>query len=134
VPDGPDDGTIAPWSVIASLPFAPEIVLPTIDYLVHQPALKCRYGFKTTFNMTFSGTPEHPQGWLSPWHFGIDQGPIMVMVENYLTGLPWQWMRDCPYVADGLRRCGFSGGWLDLAAGAGSDIGEQAPATDHRQP
>jgi len=36
VPDGPDDGTIAPWAVMTSLPFAPEFVLPTIDYYINQ--------------------------------------------------------------------------------------------------
>ena len=56
VPDGPDDGTIAPWAVVASLPFAPEIVLPTLDYFVNRVALKTkdRLGFKATFN------PTHP--------------------------------------------------------------------------
>ena len=115
VPDGPDDGTIAPWAVIASLPFAPEIVMPTIAYLRHQPDLKCRYGFKTTFNMTYPGNAEHPQGWMSPWHFGIDQGPIMLMVENHRSGMPWRLMRGCSYIADGLRLAGFGGGWLDAA-------------------
>ena len=54
VPDGPDDGTIAPWAVVASLPFAPEIVLPVLRWF---DDLKLRvanpYGFKATFNPTF---------------------------------------------------------------------------------
>ncbi len=56
VPDGPDDGTIAPWAVVASLPFAPEIVLPTLDYFINHVDLKSedRCGFKATFN------PTHP--------------------------------------------------------------------------
>ena len=55
VPYGPDDGTIGPWAVVASLPFAPEIVLPAIDYLVHEVDLKKGnpYGFKATFNPTY---------------------------------------------------------------------------------
>jgi hypothetical protein len=40
VPYGPDDGTLAPWAVVASLPFAPEIVLPVIDHFIHQLKLK----------------------------------------------------------------------------------------------
>jgi len=113
-PHGPDDGTIAPWVVVASLPFAPEIVLPTIDYLVHQVTLKVGnpYGFKASFNPSFPCNCDNPHGWVSPWHFGIDQGPIILMIENYRSGLPWSLMRDCPYIVNGLRRAGFQGGWL----------------------
>jgi hypothetical protein len=114
VPHGPDDGTIAPWAVVASLPFAPEIVLPSIDYFVHHVNLKAGnpYGFKSTFNPTYPGKSPNPFGWVSPWHFGINQGPIVVMIENYCSGLVWRLMRNCPHLADGLRRAGFTGGWL----------------------
>jgi hypothetical protein len=114
VPDGPDDGTIAPWAVVASVPFAPEIVLPAIDYLVHQLDLKTGNlcGFKATFNPTYPDKRGNPHGWVSPWHYGINQGPINPMIENYRTGLLWRLMRDCPYVVTGLRRAGFAGGWL----------------------
>ena len=114
VPDGPDDGTIAPWAVVASLPFAPEIVLPAIDYLVHDVDLKLGnpYGFKASFNPTYPATSGNLNGWVSPWHYGINQGPIIPMVENYRTGMVWRLMRDCPYVVTGLRRAGFTGGWL----------------------
>jgi hypothetical protein len=49
---------------------------------------------------------------VSPWHFGIDQGPIVLMIENYRSGLLWALMRRCPYVVAGLRRAGFTNGWL----------------------
>ena len=114
VPYGPDDGTVGPWAVVASLPFAPEIVLPAIDYLVHQVDLKMGnpYGFKATFNPTYPDQSDNPYGWVSPWHYGINQGPINPMIENYRTGLLWRLMRGCPYVVTGLRRAGFTGGWL----------------------
>jgi hypothetical protein len=114
VPYGPDDGTVAPWAVVSSLPFAPEIVLPAIDYLVHQVDLKVghRYGFKATFNPTYPDKTGNPHGWVSPWHYGINQGPINPMIENYRTGLVWRLMRNCPYIVTGLRRAGFTGGWL----------------------
>ena len=114
VPYGPDDGTIGPWAVVASLPFAPEIVLPAIEYLVHEVDLKKGnpYGFKATFNPTYPDKSGNPYGWVSPWHYGINQGPINPMIENYRTGLLWRLMRDCPYVVAGLRRAGFTGGWL----------------------
>jgi hypothetical protein len=114
VPYGPDDGTIGPWAVVASQPFAPEIVLPAIEYLVHEVDLKKGnpYGFKATFNQTYPDKSGNRYGWVSPWHYGINQGPINPMIENYRTGLLWRLMRDCPYVVTGLQRAGFTGGWL----------------------
>jgi hypothetical protein len=113
VPYGPDDGTLAPWAVVASLPFAPEIVLPTIAHLkrLHLADLH-PYGFKATFNPTFPGSGDSPLGWVSPWHFGINQGPIVVMIENHRSGLVWQLTRGCLAIAAGLRAAGFTGGWL----------------------
>ncbi len=113
VPYGPDDGTIAPWAVVASLPFAPEIVLPTIaDFTRWHRGGDHRYGFKATFNPTFPDPGGLPNGWVSPWHFGINEGPIVIMIENYKSGLVWQLMRGCPYLVAGLRAAGFTGGWL----------------------
>jgi hypothetical protein len=113
VPYGPDDGTVAPWSVVASLPFAPEIVLPTLAELArHQRAGDHAYGFKSTFNPTFPDPAGARNGWVSPWHFGLNEGPIVVMIENHQSGMVWQLLRNCPYVAAGLRAAGFTGGWL----------------------
>jgi hypothetical protein len=111
-PDGPDDGTLAPWAVVASLPFAPEVVLPTIKHFEELDlGMLEPYGFKATFNRTFP-VDGSDLGWVSPFHIGIDQGPIILMIENYRTGLIWKVMRRCPYVVAGLRRAGFRGGWL----------------------
>lgn len=113
-PDGPDDGTIAPWAVVASLPFAPQIVIPAIENFddmnlrVSNP-----YGFKATFNATYPGEPRTPIGWVTPWHYGLNQGPIVLMIENFRSGMPWHLMRRCRYLVTGLRRAGFKGGWLD---------------------
>ena len=115
VPYGPDDGTLAPWALVASLPFAPEIVLSALDHCVHQAKLTKfnTYGFKASFNPSHPGTPGNPYGWwVSPWHYGLNQGPIVLMIENYRTGLLWELMRNCPYIVTGLRRAGFDGGWL----------------------
>ena len=115
VPYGPDDGTLAPWALVASLPFAPEIVLFGLDHCIHQAKLTefNSYGFKASFNPTHPGASGNPYGWwVSPWHFGLNQGPIILMIENYRTGLLWRLMRKCSYIASGLRRAGFDGGWL----------------------
>jgi hypothetical protein len=115
VPYGPDDGTLAPWAVVASLPFAPEIVLPVIHAFIHELDLNSDnpYGFKSTFNQTYPKNSAGRHCWVSPWYYGINQGPVVLMIENHLTGLLWQWMRRCPPLVAGLRRAGFSGGWLE---------------------
>lgn len=109
VPYGPDDGTIAPWAVVASLPFAPEIVLPAIDYFIDELKLHDvnPYGFRASINQTYTGKSGHARGWVSPWHFGINQGPVVLMIENHRSGLLWELMRECPYVIEGLKRAGF---------------------------
>jgi hypothetical protein len=111
VPNGPDDGTLAPWAVVASLPFAPEIVLPSIQYFDETfPEMTSKYGFKCSFNPTFSTASSRE--WISKGYYGLDQGPIVLMIENYRSGFLWRLMRRCPYIIDGLRRAGFAGGWL----------------------
>lgn len=113
VPDGPDDGSIAPWAVVASLPFAPEIVLPALQYFETLKLRKGRpYGFKATFNATFANGSDPSQSWVSPFNYGLNQGPIVLMIENYRSGLLWHLMRHCPYLVAGLHRAGFAGGWL----------------------
>ena len=115
VPYGPDDGTLAPWAVVASLPFAPEIVLPAINFYIHQIKLETsnHFGFKASFNQTHPGESGNNAGyWISPWHYGLNQGPIVLMIENYRSGMVWELMRRCHYIRSGLRRGGFTGGWL----------------------
>ena len=114
-PYGPDDGTIAPWAVAASLPFAPEIVLPTLQHFQDvYPQITGEYCFRCSFNLSFSdeGKSDSHVGWTSPYHFGINLGPVVLMCENYRTDLLWRLMRACPYVVAGLRRAGFKNGWL----------------------
>jgi len=112
-PYGPDDGTVAPWVAVASLPFAPEIVIPTVRAMARLDlGMTKRYGFKPSFNQTYEVADSPTGWWVTPYHFGVDQGPVILMIENYRTGLIWNIMRRCPYIAAGLRRAGFQGGWL----------------------
>jgi hypothetical protein len=113
VPDGPENGTLAPWAVVASLPFAPAIVLPTIRSFDRMRLRDShRYAYKATFNPTSPGEAGHEHGWRSPWRFGINEGPVVAMIENHRTGLLWRLTRRCRHVVAGLRRAGFTGGWL----------------------
>ena len=83
--------------------------------------LYTRYGFKDAFNPSFdfpdydeaAGTVVPGKGWIAADYLGIDQGPILAMLENRQSGLVWQTMRKNPYIRAGLERIGFSGGWLD---------------------
>lgn len=110
----PDDGTIAPWAAVASLPFAPEIVLPTVKNLEKIDFGSVReheYGFKSTFNPTF--TRDGSNMWVSTEHYGLNQGPILLMIENYRSELIWNLMKKHPCIRRGLQKAGFSGGWLE---------------------
>ncbi|MEO8837047.1 MAG: glucoamylase family protein [Caldimonas sp.] len=114
VPYGPDDGTLAPWAVVASLPFAPEIVLPTVMNLRKlQIQIANPYGFKASINPLFLPNKDDGIGWVSRFHFGINEGPTVLMIENYRSGLVWSLMRRCTPLVAGLRAAGFTGGWLD---------------------
>jgi hypothetical protein len=126
VPYGPDDGTIAGWASLASLPFAPEIAwCAACNMLQRYPEMLSAERYASGFNPTLAGAdrqgaPRPATGgvaagrgaWVSAGHFGLDQGIVVMMIENYRTELIWRLMRDCPYVRAGLRRAGFGGGWL----------------------
>ncbi len=106
VPYGPDDGTIAGPATLSSLVFAPEIALPALRRITARgPGNADDSSLRASgFNPTV--------GWVSEGSFGLDQGMIVLMIENYRCGLLWQLGRDNPFVRAGLRRAGFSGGWL----------------------
>ena len=120
-----DDGTICPSAAGGSIAFAPELVVPTLLAMRqdHGARLYGEYGFFDSLNPTFRRTdvtvqhgwvdPEH--GWYDDDYLGIDQGPIVTMIENWRTGLVWDVMKKNPHIVRGLRRAGFSGGWLDAA-------------------
>jgi hypothetical protein len=74
--------------------------------------METEYGLVCSINPTFPSHGSGGSGWISQNHFALDQGPVILMVENYRSGLIWRLMRSCPYVAGGLRRAGFRGGWL----------------------
>jgi hypothetical protein len=78
-----------------------------------------QYGFLDSFNPTFTdagaarmGRVVPGLGWIDNDYLGIDQGPILGMIENYRSGLIWKYMRKSPYIRRGLERAGFTGGWL----------------------
>jgi hypothetical protein len=117
-PDGRDDGTITPTAALGSLPFAPEIVIPAARALLRRPGLFGGYGFKDSFNPSFTYAPvetgpvDPRLGWVAKDHLGIDQGPILLQAANYRNEFVWRHMRRAPAIRRGLSRAGFTGGWL----------------------
>jgi hypothetical protein len=97
-----DDGTLAPTAVASSLPFAPEVCLPALRHLYdrYRTNLWCSYGFRDAFNLT--------AGWWDPDVLGIDQGPILLMLENHRTQAVWRRFMRIPEVQRGLRAAGFT--------------------------
>ncbi len=111
VPYGPDDGTLAGWAALASLPFAPEIALRAARHMARRyPEMLSAQQYRSSFNPTLAGAGR--PAWVSAGHFGLDQGIVVMMIENHRSQLIWRLMRGCPYVGEGLRRAGFRGGWL----------------------
>ena len=117
-----DDGTLGPTAAGGSVAFAPEIAVPALVTMREKYGdnVFSTYGFIDSFNPTFDTDikPQHGKvvrgtGWFDTDYLGIDQGPIVAMLENYRTGLVWRVMRTNPHIIRGLKRAGFTGGWLD---------------------
>lgn len=117
-----DDGTIAPTAAAASIAFAPEIVIPAVEemYRRYGTHIYGKYGFYDAFNPSFDfdvplrhGRRIPGFGWVDTDYIGIDQGPILAMIENYRSGLVWRMTRTNAHIRLGLERAGFTGGWLN---------------------
>lgn len=121
-----DDGTLAPAAAGGSVAFAPELVVPTLISMreTYGEPLFGKYGFLDAFNPTFKlgvkvqhGRVDPRLGWFDTDYLGIDQGPILIMIENLRSGLVWETMRRNPRLVRGLRAAGFTGGWLEGGGG-----------------
>ncbi len=116
-----DDGTLAPYAAGSSIAFTPEIVIPTLKAIRERyPHTWNRYGFWDCFNPSFNftdvklqhGRIEPGLGWVDHDMLGIDQGPMLAMLGNHRGELIWQAMRKNAHLVRGLKRAGFTGGWL----------------------
>ena len=98
-----DDGTIAPEAAGGSIPFAPEVCIPTLKNMYDKygdKGLWGKYGFKDAFNLT--------AGWYDKDYLGLDEGPIVIMIENYRTGLIWEYAMKDSVIKRGLEKLGFT--------------------------
>ncbi|OCJ04534.1 hypothetical protein A6U86_30310 [Rhizobium sp. AC27/96] len=111
-PLGPDDGTIAPWGPLSCLPFDRQAALDGTKALLETyPNLLLDGRFPGGFNPSVKGPG--PEGWVDDRSVAIDQGLLVMMIENARTGMIWDLMRQSPILRHGLERAGFTGGWLD---------------------
>ena len=116
-----DDGTLAPTAAISSMPFTPELSQAAMQamYDRYGAHIYKQYGFVDSFNPSLNFETNVQMGhivpgvaWVDNDYLGIDQGPIVLMIENHRSGLIWNVMRKNPHIRRGLERAGFTGGWL----------------------
>jgi len=98
-----DNGTISPTAALASFPYAPEASMAALRHFLfaYGDRIWGRFGFTDAFNET--------RDWWAKTFLAIDQGPIVVMMENYRTGLLWKLFMAAPEVQAGLKKLGFAG-------------------------
>ena len=117
-----DDGTITPMAATSAIAFAPELAIPAVLEMHRRwgEHIYGTYGFLDAFNPSFHydvklthGRVVPGVGWVDTDYLGIDQGPILAMIENHRSGLVWRTLRHNPHIRRGLERAGFSGGWLE---------------------
>ncbi len=114
VPFGPDDGTVAPWASLASLPFTPRLALSALRYFCESyPGLARDGMLPSSLNPTLANQMDYgPDGWVSEGYYGLDQGLVVMMIENYRSGMIWSLMKRNAYIRAGLELAGFRAGWL----------------------
>ncbi|HMQ47893.1 MAG TPA: glucoamylase family protein [Saprospiraceae bacterium] len=97
-----DKGVITPTAALSSLPYTPDQSMEAMKYFYYVLGHKTwgEYGFYDAFNLT--------EGWFANSYLAIDQGPIVVMMENYRSGLLWDLFMSCEEVQSGLDKLGFS--------------------------
>jgi hypothetical protein len=101
-----DNGTITPTAALSAFPYTPEHSMQALKHFYNDLGDKIwsEYGFVDAFNET--------QNWVAKSHLAIDQGPIIVMIENYRTGLLWKLFMSCPEIQAGLKKLGFTSPWM----------------------
>nr|PZN52423.1 MAG: hypothetical protein DIU61_11495 [Bacteroidota bacterium] len=97
-----DLGVITPTAALSSMPYTPDESLEAARFFYYKlgDRLWGDYGFYDAFNIT--------EQWFANSWLAIDQGPIIVMIENHRTGLLWDLFMSCPEIQDGLTKLGFS--------------------------
>jgi hypothetical protein len=101
-----DAGTIAPTAALSAFPYTPEYSMKALKHFYYDLGDKIwsEYGFVDGFNET--------KNWVAKSHLAIDQGPIVVMIENYRSGLLWKLFMSCPEIKQGLNKLNFESPYI----------------------
>jgi len=101
-----DLGVITPTAALSAFPYTPEYSMQALRHFYYSLGNKIwsPYGFTDAFNESAD--------WYAVSHLAIDQGPIIVMIENYRTGLIWDLFMSCPEIQQGLKKLGFQSPYL----------------------
>jgi len=102
-----DNGTIAPTAALSAFPYTPDYSMKALRFFYDSLGNKLwgPYGFKDAFNLS--------KNWYASSYLAIDEGPIVVMIENYRTGLLWKLFMSCKEVQNGLQKLGFESPWFN---------------------
>ncbi len=108
---GPDDGTLVPWAPVSCIAHSPAEAMVGVRAMLEKYPRALRDGqFVGAINPSLPG--DGPEGWIAPGCFGIDQGLVVMMIENARSGLIWELTRNSAVFKRGLKQLGFAGGWL----------------------
>lgn len=101
-----DVGTIAPTAALSSFPYTPTESMNALKFFYYKLGDKLwgNYGFVDAFSLR--------DIWFASSTLAIDQGPIIIMIENYRTGLLWNLFTSAPEIKDGMRNLGFTAPYL----------------------
>ena len=101
-----DNGTITPSAALSAFPYTPQYSMQALKHFYDKigDRIWSEYGFTDAYNET--------RNWYATSHLAIDEGPIIVMIENYRSGLLWKLFMSCPEVKIGLKKLGFESPWL----------------------
>jgi len=96
-----DNGTITPTAAISSLPYTPDESMNALRFFYYTLGDRIwgDYGFKDAFNLS--------SVWFADSYLAIDQGPEIIMIENYRTALLWNLFMSCPEIKTGMKNLGF---------------------------
>ncbi len=102
-----DLGVITPTAALSAFPYTPEYSMQALRHFYYNLGDKIwsEYGFVDAFNES--------ENWYAKSHLAIDQGPIIVMIENYRSGLIWDLFMSCPEILHGLKKLGFTSPYLE---------------------
>ena len=101
-----DIGVIAPTAALSSLPYTPVQSMQALRFFYYKLGDKLwgQYGFYDAFSLKDT--------WFASSTLAIDQGPIIVMIENYRSGLVWSLLMGCPEIKAGMLKLGFQSPYL----------------------